>query len=123
MDGAGGRRFLMSFARLGATVALSSAITATVLAVMTPEPALTDSEPTVVVTTPQLYPVTVGTAPSVTYASHDALIQDYVETKRQLADLRHAIDYDLAHGGELGASVHEWADQRPPGTFGGGRKP
>lgn len=108
--------------RIMATAIVSSAITATVLTVLAPEPAITQERPTVVMQEPTLYPVTVGEKPTVTFESHASFVEDYLALKQDLAELRHAIDYDAEHG-QAGASVHEWADYREPGTFGGGRKP
>lgn len=119
----GARRVLASVARLGATVLASSVITATALTVLSPEPAVTASKPIVIVEGEQLYPCSVGDAPSVVYTDHNAFLADYARLRADLLDLRHAIDYDASHGGNVSPSLHEWADHAEPGAFGGGRKP
>lgn len=119
----GARRVLASIARLGATVLASSLITATALTVLSPEPASTTSRPVVIVEGDRLYPCSVGDAPAVVYSDHEAFLADYARLRADLLDLRHAIDYDASHGGDVSPSLHEWADHADPGAFGGGRKP
>lgn len=119
MNGLTGRRALVAFAQLAATAVLSSLITVSALDIVTPEPAHTVERPAAV---QRLYPMTVGTSPAVTYESHEAFVQDYLDLQADLQDLRQAIDYDASHGA-VSPSLHEWADRRAPGTFGGGRKP
>jgi hypothetical protein len=116
------RRALASIVRIGATALVSAAITTVVLTVFTPEPAVTASKPIVIVEGERLYPVSVATNPSITFMTHDAFLEDYAALRNDLMDLRHAIDYDAAHGG-VSPSVHEWADGRAPGELGGGRQP
>jgi len=117
------RRVLASIARIGATVIATSVITAAALTVLTPEPAATTARPVVIVEGDRLYPCSVGDAPSVVYNDHEAFLADYARLRADLLDLRHAIDYDASHSGNVSPSVHEWADHADPGAFGGGRKP
>ncbi len=116
------RRVVASVARLGATAILSSATTLLVVNLAQPEPALTAEKPVVVVREAQQFPCSAGTSPTVTFDSEQALVEDYLALKRDLLDLRHAVDYD-AKMHTVGPSVHEWADRKPAGTYGGGRKP
>jgi hypothetical protein len=63
-----------------------------------------------------------------TYADEAAmrwnLVNDNVRLRRELQDLKEAVDYDVVHApGTVGPSVHEFADGAAPGAYGGGRKP
>lgn len=106
--------------RFAATVMVTSAVTATIVMVLQPQPAHTELPPA---TTQSQYPVVIGSAPAVQFDSQEEFLADYVRLRNELSELKQAIDYDASKGGQIGPSVHEWADDRPAGAFGGGRKP
>lgn len=105
--------------RMAMTAVLSSVLTTILMTAAQPEPAATTSDPVLVERA--LYPVKLPGEPSVAYDSHEAFLADYLALKRDLDNLRSAMDYDAAHG-TLSPSLHEWADRTEPGAFGGGRQ-
>jgi len=116
------RRSAAGAIRLLGTAVVSTALTITVMTVMKAEPASTAGKPVVIVEGERLYPAVASGESTVTYLDHEALLSDFAALKADVSELRRAADYDASHGG-LSASLHEWADRRPAGSFGGGRNP